>query len=84
MAHFEKVQTGKPQMLRSSRAAHAQQIQNDDMLKQAQELQVSLAKRAVSPAGKDPLQSFDSSMSRQEVRARFMSLVQRSREAVFA
>jgi len=50
----------------------------------ALEQQAELVKRAQSAAGNDPLQSFDSSMTREQVRARFMKLAQRSREGVFA
>ncbi|MDP3672045.1 MAG: hypothetical protein WA191_18450 [Telluria sp.] len=85
MAHFEKVLTGSPpRQARSGYRAKAQQTQHEEALKQANELQVELARRAQTPLGNDPLLSFDSSMSRAEVRAKFMTLVQRSREAVFA
>lgn len=51
---------------------------------EAQALQVELSRRATTPVDDDPALSFDSSMSSAQVRARFMALVQRSREPAFA
>lgn len=48
------------------------------------ELQAELARRASIPVDSDPVQTFDSSMSRDEVRARFFTMVERARESVYA
>lgn len=85
MAYFEKVLTGKSQQnARTSDIGMTQNLQHDKEHRLALELQAELVKRAQVAPGNDPLQSFDSSMSREQINAQFMKLAQRSREGVFA
>ena len=85
MAHFDKVLAGKSaRNARSGNSAAAMKSQHDKEQRLALEQQALMVARAQAPLENDPLQGFDSSMTRDQVRARFMKLVQRSRESVFA
>ena len=85
MAHSKQVLTGKSQQnARTSDMGMPQNSQHDKEHRLALEQQAELVRRVQSAAGNDPMQSFDSSMTREQVRARFMKLAQRSREGVFA
>jgi len=85
MAHLKQMPNGKSrQDARTNHTHMTQNSQHDKEQRLALELQREMVKRAQSVVGSDPLQSFDSSMSRDQIAAQFMKLAQRSREGVFA
>lgn len=84
MAHFEKVLTGNSARNARSNTEAQTQESHDREQRLALEQQTELVRRAQAPVSDDAVQSFDNSMTRDQVRAQFMKLVQRSRESVFA